>query len=465
MLFQHISSKLEGETNKVENFCLVEKWRKIERPLGESSKVLRVWLAWGEDKTEVKLVVKRNVSALETSGPQLETTRVKRKRSKMVKKADTVHPRTLMVEKEKCKDSIQKLMKIIITQGNTIQTQLAGLREKEEAIDNFEVRMHQVRMAESGRDYLLQTYLDQLSDKNQSKDTSSLLDVFPQTSHTLSPCGVPPQEISHWTETLGKINKINTDLTVKEEEMLKLNQRTRSLSERLKSTAVVVPELEEIFRLPRGTLERELCLSRDEVESLIEAINNTIEESKKIESDLISIQERKVAGDIYIKSLLSDLSTAENEGLELQKEFDWILSLPPSAFASPEMLEWLRRDSQEEDTDSELGLELSCQENSSPSSCRPLLPDQVHPSRPDQTRSSSTGSTSSGISSDLQSLVSPEPDSKSSSSSSIKPQLPPKRRLTLKLEEKFPDEDNNSDTGLSSLNSTAEDQFQLDTLV
>ena len=97
--------------------------------------------------------------------------------------------------------------------------------------------------------------------------------------------------------------------------MLKLNQRTRSLSERLKSTAVVVPELEEIFRyrdksacwplpankykmfyssfifrLPRGTLERELCLSRDEVESLIAAINNTIEESKKIESDLISIQ-------------------------------------------------------------------------------------------------------------------------------------------------------------------------------
>lgn len=31
-------------------------------------------------------------------------------------------------------------------------------------------------------------------------------------------------------------------------------------------------------------------MSRDEVESLIEAINNTIEESKKIESDLISIQ-------------------------------------------------------------------------------------------------------------------------------------------------------------------------------
>ena len=138
MLFKHISSKLEGEeSNKLDNFCLVEKWRKIERPLGPGSKVLRVWLAWGQDNTEVKLVVKRNVSATQ-SGPALEPARVRRKRSKMVKKADTVHPRyvpdcsviinqrvesfiisrTLMEEKEKCKDSIQKLMKIIITQGN-----------------------------------------------------------------------------------------------------------------------------------------------------------------------------------------------------------------------------------------------------------------------------------------------------------------------------------------------------------
>ena len=34
----------------------------------------------------------------------------------------------------------------------------------------------------------------------------------------------------------------------KEEEILKLNQRTRSLSERQKSNKVVVPELEEIMK-------------------------------------------------------------------------------------------------------------------------------------------------------------------------------------------------------------------------
>merc|ERR1712154_235483 len=105
-------------------------------------------------------------------------------------------------------------------------------------------------------------------------------------------------------------------------------------------------------------------------------------------------------------------------GEELQKEFDWILTLPPSAFASKEMLEWLKRDLSDSsgDTDSELGLELTCQDPGSFStqSRNVLLPDQIHPSpgstASDPARSSSTGSTSSGFSSDLQSLVSPEPE-------------------------------------------------------
>ena len=77
--------------------------------------------------------------------------------------------RTLLDERAKCRDSIQKLMRIIIAQGTTISTQLAGLKEKEEAIDNFEERMHNLRMRESGRDYLLHTYLDQLPEVRLSQ--------------------------------------------------------------------------------------------------------------------------------------------------------------------------------------------------------------------------------------------------------------------------------------------------------
>ena len=95
---------------------------------------------------------------------------------------------------------------------------------------------------------------------------------------------------------------------------------------------------------------------------------------------------------------MADLESAEAEGTELQKEFAWILSLPPSAFASQEMLDWLRKDvgaATASDTDSELGLDLSSScldaasspsqsNNISNSSSSVLLPDQVHPAAADQ---------------------------------------------------------------------------------
>ena len=130
-------------------------------------------------------------------------------------------------------------MRIIIAQGSTISTQLAGLKEKEEAIDNFEERMHNLRMRESGRDYLLHTYLDQLPEVSvtstrrlptdpvhyqaQSKDP---LCVTPRTSRrgvtrdsrargspSSHPGGVKPGELGQWTEALDRLARINGDLT------------------------------------------------------------------------------------------------------------------------------------------------------------------------------------------------------------------------------------------------------------
>ena len=81
--------------------------------------MLRVWAAWGEDKTEVRLVVKRGQPPKEPAKePAKETAKeaakearrqeagagqsslgdtpsreVRRRRSRMVKKLDTVHPK------------------------------------------------------------------------------------------------------------------------------------------------------------------------------------------------------------------------------------------------------------------------------------------------------------------------------------------------------------------------------------
>lgn len=43
-----------------------------------------------------------------------------------------------------------------------------------------------------------------------------------------------------------------------------------------------------------------------------------MDESRRVERELVEIQERQQAGDIYIRSLLTDLQTAETEGEELQ---------------------------------------------------------------------------------------------------------------------------------------------------
>ena len=77
--------------------------------------MLRVWAAWGEDKTEVRLVVKRGqppkepakepakeaakearrqeAGAGQSSLGDTPSREVRRRRSRMVRKLDTVHPK------------------------------------------------------------------------------------------------------------------------------------------------------------------------------------------------------------------------------------------------------------------------------------------------------------------------------------------------------------------------------------
>ena len=259
---------------------------------------------------------------------------------------------------------------------------------------------------------------------------------------------------------LERIYELNLQLEQREAEIHKLSQKTRRAAER-GAPPHSAPELEQLLRLPLAALEKELFLSRHEFSALVSSLDSSIAESGSLTQQLQQLQQQQQQGSSYILSLEADLQTATSEGEQLQKEFEWIVSLPPSAFASHEMLEWLRRD-HEFDSDSELGLDISPE--TSPNSSNILLPDQIHPATrsTDPARSSSTGSTSSGVSSDLHSLVSPEPSL--NKSKSPLPPLPPKPSLRpYKRTEQ--EEDCNSDTGLSSLNSSGEDPYSLDTLV
>ncbi|QQP38683.1 AGAP011031PAlike [Caligus rogercresseyi] len=130
-----ISSLLDAENKSIpiEQLAIVEHWKGVQRPLSNDCKIHKLWTAWGDEKTRVKFVLKR-------------IGRKRRRRKRYESKDDVVYPRS---------SEIEKLMRIIVSQGETIRTQLVKLHEREKQIDVIEETVHDARTKLAGKDYLL----------------------------------------------------------------------------------------------------------------------------------------------------------------------------------------------------------------------------------------------------------------------------------------------------------------------
>ncbi len=107
--------------------------------------------------------------------------------------------------------------------------------------------------------------------------------------------------LSRWLE---KVVHLNGQIARREEEIHQLAQQTqrhRGVSSGVPDKGAQVPELESILRMPLAALEKELGLSRQEFRHLMDTIAVTLAESQRIERDIMAIEERKLAGDIYIR--------------------------------------------------------------------------------------------------------------------------------------------------------------------
>lgn len=65
-------------------------------------------------------------------------------------------------------ETMERLMRLVVAQGETIQTQLRRLQERECQIEQYEQQMHLLRVQNLGRDYLLHSYLK--DDSCETKD-------------------------------------------------------------------------------------------------------------------------------------------------------------------------------------------------------------------------------------------------------------------------------------------------------
>lgn len=230
---------------------MVEQWRGVERPLSNTSKILKLWQAWGEERKDVKFVVKRISSSRSEGTPsEVEVTSVpgslstlgrarkpRRRTSRAssiasqghhggasshseYKKTDTIHPNALKNRANttgKLKNhDIERLMRIILAQGETIHNQLKKLQEREGQIESIEEKVHDTRTRTAGKDYLLNSYLKYLpegqatnADLSGGSDRSS----FGDTLDTI------PDRLHEMLETLTKVSSLNEEIQKAEEKI------------------------------------------------------------------------------------------------------------------------------------------------------------------------------------------------------------------------------------------------------
>lgn len=59
-----------------QSYCIVEKWRGFERILPNKTRILRLWAAWGDEQENVRFVLVRSEASLPNAGPRSAEARV-----------------------------------------------------------------------------------------------------------------------------------------------------------------------------------------------------------------------------------------------------------------------------------------------------------------------------------------------------------------------------------------------------
>jgi len=320
---------------------LVEQWRGVERPLSNSSKVVKLWQAWGEERSQVRFVVKRISMATSTSaggngsGGQSHATsttnsrqprsRPRRRNSRAsatsdsTKKAtDTVHPSALPKPNltkpnpssttTTTSSDLERLMRIILTQGETIHWQLKKLQDREGQIESIEHEVHQSRTKTAGKDYLLNAYLSQDKSKHVQSGSS-------KADPSSSKIEATTEGIHEILEALSKVFSLNEKITEAEEKAANLeNQLTKSPNPDSIHAGVAGSNPLEVRSL-QGEL-KDLRTSNDQA-------GREIDQNRHLISSMrLAYDERKA----LMAKLEKDVDTIELEGQRLQKELRAIQS-------------------------------------------------------------------------------------------------------------------------------------------
>ncbi|GAB0093054.1 uncharacterized protein DMENIID0001_081060 [Sergentomyia squamirostris] len=341
----------EGISDRGKDYVITERWRRVEQILDGRTKVLKIWSAWGEAQAEVKLTLRR-VERQRRRSPSAEncdsgrgsptgSAIVRRRRHRAAKSsaawithAQTPHPRTQRA-------TIERLMKLILEQGETIQHQLTRLRERELEIAGIEEERHRHREKEHGKNYLLETYLNGLHEADDKEVTTGNSDSGVHTEDTTSPIvGISPtledepDECPKMEEASGTIRRKSR--SHRETILLRDHENAKEFSEKSKEEApskesqddiaTEIDLLEKMYILNKHLQrEEELLVRLSAKVKRYESENPSLSEHQIIEAlERVNeeITRRNTELEVTDKELEMSMSTLREKSKELQTLHD-----------------------------------------------------------------------------------------------------------------------------------------------
>ncbi len=323
-----------------QQLALVEQWRGVERPLSGSSRILKLWNAWGEEREQVRFVVKKISSSSSSSSglasangtlpSSLRTRKTRRRNSRLHHHhgsvgsggssiaADTIHPSAMLRSslsdggglnqsgKGALKTSeIERLMRIILTQGETIHSQLKRLQERETEIDGIEQEVHDSRTRTAGKDYLLNAYLKNSPGKSKPASIGRSDSV--------------PECLSEMVDALSRVHGLNEQIELAEEKVNDLHCKIRASSSASSasssSSSSTASSSEAEMAAAKGELAR--------LKSSSDRVGLEMDHNRRMICSLQSAFDERKA---IVSRLERDVNVVESEGIKLEMELRRVVS-------------------------------------------------------------------------------------------------------------------------------------------
>ncbi|XP_042346717.1 ras association domain-containing protein 10 [Plectropomus leopardus] len=167
-----------------QSYCIVEKWRGFERILPNKTKILRLWVAWGEEQSNVKFVLVKSEASLANHGARSAEARVVLSKHSPCVTKGTARPPMGGISPEKQRRIVRKafrklekinkkraqrdassaekmetLVHLVISQDHTIRQQIQRITELDADIERCEAKVHFDRIKRHGVNYVQDTYL------------------------------------------------------------------------------------------------------------------------------------------------------------------------------------------------------------------------------------------------------------------------------------------------------------------